>query len=64
MKPLFLLWIFPHVEDRRFVEIQLLDGEKNLLAANVVLASQINTDGIKQFVLRSVEDVYEKGQIL
>lgn len=64
MKPKFYLLIFPHVEDRRFVELQLQDGERNLIAANVVLATQINTDGIKEFQLKDVIDVYEKGQIL
>lgn len=56
--------IFPHVEDRRFVELQLQDGERNLLAANVILATQINTDGLKEFQLKDIEDIYEKGQIL
>lgn len=64
MKPKFYLLIFPHVEDRRFVEVQLQDAERNLIAANVVLAAQINTDGIKEFQLKDVQDVYERGQIL
>lgn len=64
MKPLYYLLIFPHVEDRRFVEIQLQDGERNLLAANVVLANQINTEGIKEFQLKDINDIYTKGQIL
>lgn len=64
MKPKFYLLIFPHVEDRRFVELQLQDSERNLLAANVVLATQINADGIREFQLREIADVYEKGQIL
>lgn len=46
------------------MEVQLQDGERNLLAANVVLAYQINTDGIKEFQLKDVEDVYTKGEIL
>lgn len=64
MKPLYYLLIFPHVEDRRFVEIQLQDVNRNLIAANVVLATQINTDGIKEFQLKDIEDIYTKGQIL
>lgn len=64
MSPKFYLFIFPHVEDRRFVEIQIQDEQHNLIAANVVLKTQLDQDGIKTFQLREPHEVYEKGQIL
>lgn len=58
------LYIFPHVEDRRFVEVQLHNENHEVLAANVVLATQFTGDGIRTIVLRSPDEVYTKGQIL
>lgn len=62
VKQLFL-YIFPHVEDRRFVEIQLQDEGHNVVAANVVLQHELQGDGIHVIQLRSPEQVYTKGQI-
>lgn len=64
MNPKFYLLIFPHVEDRRFVEVQLQDGERNLVAANVILKHQLNLDGIVELQLRDIADVYTHGKIL
>lgn len=63
MKPKYYLLVFPHVEDRRFIELQLQDGERNLLAANVITKNQLNLDGIVELQLRDINDVYSKGEI-
>jgi len=63
---MFHLFIFPHVEDRRFVEIQLVDRDHQIVAANVVLQIhfQFIGDGLRCFQLRPPDEIYSKGKIL
>ena len=59
------LFVFPHVEDRRFVEIQLVDCHQ-VVAANVILQIHFQSigDGLRCFELRPPDEIYSKGKIL